>query len=41
VVLEGDALAAVGDAVRAASGFACGFDHFPLVGRCPDCAAER
>jgi Fur family transcriptional regulator, ferric uptake regulator len=41
VVLEGDALDAVGDAVRAACGFACAFDHFPLVGRCPDCVTER
>jgi Fur family transcriptional regulator, ferric uptake regulator len=38
--LEGDALAAVGDAVRAACGFDCAFDHFPLVGRCPDCVLE-
>jgi Fur family ferric uptake transcriptional regulator len=41
VALEADALAAVGGAISAACGFACDFDHFPLVGCCPDCAAER
>ncbi len=39
--LRGGALAAVEGAVRAACGFACDFDHFPLVGCCPECAAER
>ena len=38
VVLTGDALVRVGEAVRAACGFDCAFDHFPLVGRCPDCS---
>ena len=32
------ALGAVGEAVRAACGFDCAFDHFPLVGRCPECS---
>lgn len=31
-------LDAVRDAVRAASGYEARFSHFPIVGRCPDCA---
>jgi Fur family ferric uptake transcriptional regulator len=34
------ALAAVRDAVRAATGFSSDFSHFPIVGLCPDCAVE-
>ena len=34
----GDALASIGEAVRAACGFDCAFAHFPIVGRCPDCS---
>jgi Fe2+ or Zn2+ uptake regulation protein len=29
------------DRVRALTGFACDFAHFPLVGTCPDCEASR
>ena len=38
VPLTPSALAAVRDAVRAATGFASDFSHFPIVGLCPDCA---
>jgi Fur family ferric uptake transcriptional regulator len=34
-------LAGVRDAVREASGYQAGFDHFPIVGLCPGCAARR
>ena len=29
------------EAVKALCGFACDFSHFPLVGACPDCEADR
>jgi Fur family ferric uptake transcriptional regulator len=35
-----EALAAIRDAVQAATGFTSDFSHFPIVGSCPDCAAE-
>ena len=38
VALDGDALADIGDAVRAACGFAPALAHFPIVGLCPECA---
>ena len=34
------ALATIRDAVEAATGFSSDFSHFPIVGLCPDCAAE-
>ena len=37
VVLDPGALAIVGEAVREACGFAAGFTHFPIIGRCADC----
>jgi Fur family ferric uptake transcriptional regulator len=37
VVLDSGALAIVGEAVREACGFAAGFTHFPIIGRCADC----
>jgi Fur family ferric uptake transcriptional regulator len=39
--LEPDALAAVHAAVRGATGFDSDFSHFPIVGVCPDCAADH
>jgi Fur family transcriptional regulator, ferric uptake regulator len=39
--LEPDALAAVHTAVRRATGFTSDFSHFPIVGLCPDCAADH
>ena len=39
VVLDDDALADIGDAVRTASGFTPALAHFPIVGLCPACAA--
>lgn len=41
VQLHGDDLAGLREAVRELCGFACDFSHFPLVGACPDCEAER
>jgi Fur family transcriptional regulator, ferric uptake regulator len=38
--LDAPALAAVRAAVRTATGYACDFSHFPIVGLCPDCAAS-
>ena len=38
--LDADALAAVHAVVRAATGFTSDFSHFPIVGFCPDCAAD-
>ena len=38
VALDGDALAEIGDAVRAACGFDAALAHFPIVGLCPECA---
>ena len=38
-VLDDHALAGIGDAVRAACGFAPALAHFPIVGLCPGCAA--
>jgi Fur family transcriptional regulator, ferric uptake regulator len=40
-VLEPQQLADVRAAVRAATGFATDFSHFPLVGLCPDCVIAR
>ena len=37
--LDDHALAGIGDAVRAACGFAPALAHFPIVGLCPGCAA--
>ena len=37
VALDGEALADIGAAVRAACGFAAALAHFPIVGLCPDC----
>jgi Fur family transcriptional regulator, ferric uptake regulator len=34
------ALAAIRDAVEAATGFSSDFSHFPIVGLCPGCAAD-
>src|SRR5215218_4863678 len=39
--LEPDALAAVHAAVRGATGFDSDFSHFPIVGVCPECAADH
>jgi Fur family transcriptional regulator, ferric uptake regulator len=39
--LEPDALAAVHSAVLGATGFRSDFSHFPIVGVCPDCAADH
>ena len=36
--LTPDTLDAVAAAVLAATGFSTDFSHFPIVGRCPDCA---
>lgn len=36
--VEPSALRAVRDAVREATGFEARFDHFPLIGLCPECA---
>lgn len=36
--LKPSVLAEVRAAVRAATGYAARFDHFPIVGLCPDCA---
>jgi Fur family ferric uptake transcriptional regulator len=41
VALEPHALTAVRAAVYAATGHACDFSHFPLVGLCPDCTKEH
>ena len=41
VELDSDDLAGLRDTVRALTGFACDFSHFPLVGACPDCEATR
>jgi Fur family ferric uptake transcriptional regulator len=38
VALDGEALAGIGAAVRAACGFAPALAHFPIVGLCPGCA---
>ena len=37
VALDGEALAEIGAAVRAVSGFAPALAHFPIVGLCPEC----
>jgi Fur family ferric uptake transcriptional regulator len=39
--LSADQLAAIRQAVRAATGFDAAFSHFPIAGRCPDCHDER
>jgi Fe2+ or Zn2+ uptake regulation protein len=39
--LDTEAVTAISAAVRAATGFAPSFSHFPIVGRCPDCTVER
>jgi Fur family transcriptional regulator, ferric uptake regulator len=41
VALEDDDLAGLRETVRALTGFACDFAHFPLVGFCADCEAAR
>jgi Fur family ferric uptake transcriptional regulator len=41
VPLDGDALAALGEAVRAACGFAPALAHFAIVGLCPECAGQE
>jgi Fur family ferric uptake transcriptional regulator len=38
--LDAPALAAVRAAIQDATGFTSDFSHFPIVGRCPDCAAD-
>ena len=40
-VLDDHALAGIGDAVRAACGFAPALAHFPIVGPCPECAGGK
>ena len=37
--LPHDALAAIGDALRGATGFTADLTRFPIAGRCPDCVA--
>jgi len=39
--LDAEAVTAIAAVVRAATGFAPSFTHFPIVGRCPDCTLER
>jgi len=39
--LDAAALDAVRAAVRTATGYTSDFSHFPIVGRCPDCAGGR
>ena len=41
VALQAGDLAGLCETVRALTGFACDFSHFPLVGACPDCEAAR
>jgi Fur family transcriptional regulator, ferric uptake regulator len=41
VALAPAALDAVRATVHAATGYACDFSHFPLVGLCPDCQKEH
>ena len=41
VALPDADLAGLRESVRELTGFACDFSHFPLVGACPDCGAER
>jgi Fur family ferric uptake transcriptional regulator len=38
--LDAPALDAVRAAIQDATGFISDFSHFPIVGRCPDCAAD-
>jgi len=38
--LDASALEAVHAVVQAATGFTSDFSHFPIVGLCPDCAAD-
>jgi Fur family transcriptional regulator, ferric uptake regulator len=38
--VPGSELDPVRDVIRAAFGFEARFTHFPIVGRCPDCAAR-
>ena len=41
VALQAGDLAGLRETVRALTGFACDFSHFPIVGACPDCEAVR
>ena len=41
VALQAGDLAGLRETVRALTGFACDFSHFPIVGACPDCDAVR
>ena len=41
VALQPGDLAGLCETVRALTGFACDFSHFPIVGACPDCEATR